>query len=127
MKLLTFTLGLTMLGSSPALSQTNKDQTLVFGCNDLVIVGKLKNVDYHASDDPEDILGHGWVDATLSVRRVVRGGKTRSKLPVRYFAHSYMRDDRDVMLVLAPQPGGVPVVRRGQLMSAHPKLAAHCE
>jgi hypothetical protein len=126
MKRLTFALGLAMLGSSPVLSQTDDDRTLSFGCNDLVVIGRLKNGEYHAVSDPDDILGHGWVDATLLVRRVVKGVRTRPKMPVRYFAHTYMRDDRDFMLVLSPQPDGALVVRRGHLMSAHPKLAARC-
>ena len=124
---LAFALGLAILSGSPALSQTDDDRTLAFGCNDLVIVGRMTNGDYHTVEDPEDILGLGWIDATLSVRQVIRGKETRSVLPVRYFAHTYMWDDGDFMLVLSPEADGVAIIRTGQLMSAHPKLAARCE
>jgi hypothetical protein len=126
MKSLGFALGLAMLGGSPAVSQTDDNRTLSFHCNDLVVIGRLKNGEFHAVEDRDDILGHGWVDATLLVRRVVRGEKTPSEMPVRYFAHTYMRDDRDFMIVLSPQPDGALVVRMGQLISAHPKLAPRC-
>ncbi len=91
-----------------------------------MVVGRVQNGGWHHVDDPDDILGHGWVDARLSVRQVVRGSINGRTVPVRYLAHTYMRDDRDFMLVLSRQPDGSLVIDTGQLMSAHPKLAAEC-
>jgi hypothetical protein len=34
---------------------------------DLEVVGRLKNFDYEAIDDPEDLLGHGWITARLRI------------------------------------------------------------
>ncbi len=119
-------LGLLMLLGPPALSQTIEDRTLPFGCHDLVVIGRVKNGEWHRVGAPDDILGHGWADATLTVRRVVRGSAISGTLPVRYFAHTYMRDDRDFMLVLSRGPDGSWVIETGQIMSAHPKLAGQC-
>ncbi len=126
MKLLALALVCLMFGGSSALSQTFDERILAFGCDDVVVVGRVKNGDYHHVDDPNDILGHGWVDAKLSVRRVIKGRVNGRSVPVRYFAHTYMRDDRDFMFVLSRQPDGSIVIDTGQLMSAHPKLAKRC-
>lgn len=119
-----FAFGLLILLGPPALSRTVEDRTLSFGCHDLVAIGRVKNNEWHHVNDPDDFLGHGWADATLTVRRVVKGSGMGQTVPVRYFAHTYMRDDRDFMLVLSRQSDGSLVITTGQLMSAHPKLAA---
>ncbi len=126
MKRLAVALAFTMLGGLPALSQTVDERTLAFGCDDLVVVGRLENGDWHPVDDASDILGHGWVDATLSVRRIVKGRVSGRSVPVRYLGHAYLRDERDFMFVLSRQPDGSLVIDSGQLMSAHPKLAERC-
>lgn len=79
-----------MFGVSPALSQTIDERTLAFGCDDMVAIGRMKNGGWHRVDEPDDVVGHGWVDAKLTVRRVVRGSFNGRTVPVRYFAHTYM-------------------------------------
>jgi len=126
MKRLAFAFGLLVFGFSPAFSQADDKRTLSFACSDWVVVGRVKNGEFHSADGPDDILGRGWIDATLEVGRVVKGSQTAPTLHVRYFAHTYMRSDQDFMLVLSSQPDGAFLIRTGQLMSAHPKLAARC-
>jgi len=47
------------------------------------------------------------VDAGLSVLRVINGKGINPTMSVRYFSHTYMRDDQDFMFVLSKQPDGV--------------------
>lgn len=126
MKALALALVFAVFDGQQALLQTVDQQALAFGCEDLVVIGRVKNGDWHHVDDPDDILGHGWVDARLSVRRIVKGNGIDRTVPVHYFAHTFMRDDRDFMFVLSRHPDGSLVISTGQLMSAHPKLAGQC-
>ena len=118
---------LARFGGSRVLAQSVDDRTLAFGCDNLVVVGRVKNGGWHRSGGADDVLGHGWADARISVQRIVTGGRIGRTVPVRYFAHTYMRGDRDFMFVLSRQPDGSLVIDSGQLMSAHPKLAAQCD
>ena len=103
-----------------------EDRTLSYGCNDMVVVGRVKNGAYQPAQSENDILGHGWISATLHVRKVVRGAGLPAVLPVSYFAHTFMRQDRDFMLVLKRSDTGYEITT-GQLMSVRPLLASHCE
>jgi hypothetical protein len=102
------------------------DRTLPFGCNDLVVIGRVENGTFQHVDIDGDILGHGWATAKLKVRRVIRGPNLPSVLPVRYFAHTYMRDDQDFMLVLSRSEKGDYTIETGQLMWLRPHLADQC-
>jgi hypothetical protein len=64
-----------------------------------------------------DILGHGWITATLRVQRVIRGSGVYSAVPVRYFGHTYMREDRDFMFVAKRAGDGAYEIKTAQLAS----------
>lgn len=102
------------------------DRTLRFSCGDVVAIGRLKNGSFQPVSSA-DVLGHAWVSATLSVRRLVIGADLPAVLPVRYFAHSYMREDRDFMFALKPLRGGAYEIETGQLMSLKPLLPHQCD
>ena len=80
--------------------------------NDLVVRGRLNNQSYEHVDVPDDILGHGWITARLHVRRVLKGRllHSRTVLTVKYFAHTYMREDREFRFHLRPTEDGTYVV-----------------
>ena len=103
-----------------------EDRTLPFGCSDTVVVGRVENGAYEHVEIENDLLGHGWISATLKVQKVVRGERVPPVLPVRYFAHTNMRQDRDFMLVLGRTSAGYEI-KTGQLMSVRPLLATSCE
>jgi hypothetical protein len=103
-----------------------EDRTLSYGCNDIVVVASVRNGAFEHVQIANDILGHGWISATLHVRKVVRGPDLPAVLPVRYFAHTYMRQDRNFMLVLKHSGSGYEI-RTGQVMFLRPLLASHCE
>jgi len=104
-----------------------EDRTLRFGCNDIVVVGSLKNGAFEPVEIDQDLLGHGWVSATLNIRKLVRGTGVPRVLHVAYFAHTYMREGRDFMLVLARAGANEYRIKSGQLMSLRPLLASRCD
>jgi hypothetical protein len=108
-----------------ALPASLEDRTLSYGCSDTVVVGTVENGAYEASPSDDDLIGHGSISATLHVRRVVSGGAIPTSLPVKYFAHTYMRDDRDFMFVLTPVDGGFEIAT-AQLMSMNPRAVRAC-
>ena len=108
-------------------SATIEDRTLSHGCSDTIVVGRIKNGEYKSVKNDEDILGHGWIDAHAEVKRLVRGGEVPSSLPIKYYAHTYMREDRDFMLVLSGSHSAGFELRHAQLMSVRPRIAAKCD
>ena len=103
------------------------DRTLAFGCNDVIVVGRIENGALQPATSQHDLLGHGWISATLKVRKVIRGSGVPSVLPAKYFAHTYMRQDRDFMLVLARTRDGGYEINTGQPMALRPRLADRCQ
>ena len=99
---------------------------IVYGCSDLVVVGRLAKQDYQHVEIEDDLLGHGWVTADVKVDEVVFGHPRDSKLPIRYFAHTYMREDRDFVFVLRPIENGRHLVRSARLMETNPEIADRC-
>jgi hypothetical protein len=104
----------------------NQDRSLSFGCDDLVVVGRVKNGDYHHVEIEDDILGHGWISGTLRVRRTIRGTAVPRAVPVRYFAHTYMREDRDFMFVANRADDGAYEIKAAEPMSGRPYPAPNC-
>ena len=103
-----------------------EDRILEFGCSDTVVVARAMNQSVEPVKDENGEVWEGWVTATLSVQRVMRGEKVPHRLPVRYFAHTYMRDDIDFMMVLRRNANGTFEVQNGQTMRLRPRLAARC-
>jgi hypothetical protein len=106
---------------------TRDERTLTYGCDDLVVVGRLQNGDFEHVEIEDDILGHGWFFAHLKVREVVKGDVLSDQIPIRYFAHTYLREDRDFMFVLREAEDGEFRLRSASLVSIRPFLAARCE
>ena len=100
---------------------------LAYGCSDLVVVGRLANKGSEQVISDGDILGHGWMTADLRVVRMVVGERPAASIPVTYFAHTYMREDRDFMFVLSPQSDANGyVIAEADLMSNSPRAAETC-
>lgn len=125
LSLLSAAILLTTAGCATAPLASLADRTLPFGCADSVVVGTVHSVAYQPVERDNDLPGHGWISAILNVRNVVRGSALPTPLPVRYFAHTYMRQDRDFMLVLKHTSAGYEI-STGQLVSLSPRLADHC-
>jgi hypothetical protein len=117
--------GLVLLLANAASGVSIEDRTLPFGCNDAVVVGRVESHAIEPIKSEGDQIGHGWVTATISVKRVVKGRNVPRTIPVMYFAHTFVRGDRDFMLVLHQTDQAI-VVTNGRLMSVQPLLADRC-
>ena len=101
-------------------------EDIEYGCKDLVVVGRLVNQDYQHVEIEDDILGHGWVTADVKVDDVLFGHTLARKLPIRYLAHTYMREDRDFVFVLRPAENGRHLVGTADLIENDRELAKRC-
>ena len=106
---------------------STEDRTLAYGCDDVVVIGHVRNGSYSPIKDGDDILGRGKVTATIRVRKVVKGPKLPPLIPANYVAHGEMREDRNFMLVLSRACDGTFSIQTGQLMPVRPRLAVRCE
>jgi integration host factor subunit beta len=77
---------------------------------DLEVVGRLENLDYETIDDPDDILGHGWITAKLRISRVLRGRSPSRFITIRYLAHTYRTESSPVRLKLRANANGTYTV-----------------
>src|SRR4051812_13094836 len=76
------------------------DDVVTFHCGDLVVIGRLENLDYEYVPIENDLLTHGWITARVRGRGVLVGHAQGRVLPARYFEHTYRREDRDFVLVI---------------------------
>ena len=105
---------------------SEENRTLEFNCQETVVIGKLTNEEtYERVPIENDLIGHGWMEATLHVRRTVHGAKISGDVPIRYFGHTYIREDRSFMFVLSHDETGYEI-EIGQLMSVGPKAVSVC-
>lgn len=102
-------------------------EPITYGCDELVVVGRVRTVGYTDLTTKDDVLGHGRYSMEVAVKRVLRGRETRRVLPVVGYSHGQMRDDADFWLVLAHTEDGSYSVRTGNLTRIPYKLAQKCE
>ena len=78
---------------------------------DLEVVGRLlENVSYESIDDPDDLLGHGWITARFRITQAVRGKPSSRLITIRYLAHTYRNADSPLRLRLRPNANGTYTV-----------------
>lgn len=105
------------------------DAPVSYRCGDLVVIGRFENLDYEPTVEIEgDLIGHGWFTARVRVRRVVAGRAEGRVVAVRYFAHTYYRDDREFVLVINRAEPDRNVIRSAHLIDGRrrPRLARSC-
>lgn len=74
---------------------------------DVVVIGRLKNLNSELGIyDPDDLLGHGWFVAKFRVSHVQQGTLAKSVVQVRYFGHTWLREDIKFRFRLRPAEGG---------------------
>lgn len=74
---------------------------LEYGCSDLVVVGKLRTLSSTSTNDPSDIVGHSTWDSEIDINQVIRGKERRRTVSATGFSHAHVRDDVDLLIVLA--------------------------
>jgi hypothetical protein len=93
------------------------------GCNDVVVIGRVKTVDGIVLDD--------WLSrfsVRVTIKRVLRGRESRRVVPANRIAHGQLVDDRDFLLALSPAGGGY-TLERATLWDVRPRpvIADPCE
>lgn len=74
---------------------------------DLVVVGRVKTVDYAALDD----FGlNGQMTGQLTITRTLRGRPPSTQLTVRYIAHSYLPEESELRFHLRSAKNGIWLV-----------------
>lgn len=124
MKAAPFLIGL-LVAVAPTIGGARPTEALSYRCDDVVVIGRLQNLSYTHEEIEDEKIGHGWMMAHLTVRKVVRRTPGKSVLRVRYFGHTYMRQDRDFMFVLRPAEEGFTIAN-ARLMSGRPRLSPQC-
>lgn len=118
-------LALFLAGASPV-NASDEDGPVTYGCDEVVVLGRVKTIAYTDLAQEGDLLGHGRYDMRVSIKRVLRGKETRRVVPAKAYAHGQMRENVDFRLVLTPASDGGYVVRTGNRTSHPYKLAATC-
>lgn len=115
--------------SGAAAQHRSEVEVIPYHCGELAVIGRFKNLSYEGVDIEDDLLGHGWMIARFHVRRTLRGRWRDRALTVRYFGHSYYREDRDFMLALALRDDGTYSIRRMRLLGGGRRwrLASACD
>jgi hypothetical protein len=72
----------------------------------VLVLGRISNQHYEHVDIDGDVLGHGWITANLKVQRVLDGSLSKRVLTIRYFAHTYYREDISMRFKLKKAPDG---------------------
>jgi integration host factor subunit beta len=85
---------------------------------DVVAIGRLENLESEPNSfDPDDLLEHGWFSANFHVSRIEPGDLTGRVVPVRYFGHTWLREDIAYRFRLRRSESGGYVIcaRRGSI------------
>jgi len=126
MRLAFVTLTIALLTPCAAvLHASPNDRTLPYGCSDTVVVGTVADSADEPAEATGNLFGDGWISASLTVQKTVRGENVPAVLPIRYFAQTPMRRNEELMLVLK-QTGSGYEVQAGELMRDQPVLASRC-
>ena len=78
---------------------------VTYGCDDVVVVGKMTNVSYSLIEDDNDVLGHGHIKFKVHVKQRLAGRDARRILSAATVAHGYMNEENEFLLVLRPVRG----------------------
>jgi len=107
-------------------STPDSNEPVTYGCDEVVVVGRVKTVAYTDLTSSGDVLGHGRYDIQLRIKRVLRGEEARRVVPVSGLSHSQIREDADLWFVLTPANDGGYVIRTGNLTRFPYALAPNC-
>lgn len=85
-------LGLIAIAPQAASAPSKTAEAITYRCDDVVIVGTLRNVEdsYRSVEAEDDILGHGWITAIIRVDRVHYGKEEGATVHANYFEHAYL-------------------------------------
>lgn len=77
-----------------------------YGCDDLVVVGRVKTLASELIDDPASLLGISTYRTEIAISRVIRGVERKTVVRAIGASHAQIRDDIDMLIVLSKSEGG---------------------
>src|SRR4051794_37581283 len=111
----TFTLLGVFAGVSRGALASDQRALIEYGCNDVVVIGRVRTVAFTDLASQDDVLGHGRYDVQVSIKRLLRGKETRNVVQVSGYSHGQMRADADFWIVLSPTLKGAYEIRTANL------------
>lgn len=101
--------------------------TVAYGCDDLVVVGRVRTLSYTDLSEEGDVLGHGRFALHVHVTRRLRGRPPGRYLAASRIGHSRLRHDRSFLMVLSPAADGYEIEEPHLWYSAwRPSIAPRC-
>lgn len=105
----------------------DKSAPIDYGCDDIVVVGRIKTTGYTDMTRQDNLLGSGRYDMQVRIGRVLRGKEPRRIVSVSGYSHGQMRENSDFWLVLTPAPDGRYTIRTANLARIPYSLAGRCK
>jgi hypothetical protein len=124
------TFSLMLLSAQPFAAAYARDYqavTVEYGCQDVVVIGRIRTLSYTDLTTSDDILGHGQFSMRVDVKRLVRGRLPQRSVAVSRIAHGQLRNDRDFLVVMSPAEGEY-TLKSAALWGPrpHPRVSDHC-
>lgn len=115
--------------AAPDEAWAKRPEQIKYECGDVVVTGRVQNLEYRPVNIEGDILGHGWITADVRIADILRGPRALPRLQVQYFAHSYFNEQRDFLLVIHLDDDGVYRVKAARLLERNDpaELSYGCE
>lgn len=76
-------------------------ERLDYGCNDLVVVGRLRTLSSTPANAPTDILEKSVWNGEVDIKTILRGKERRRTVKTASVSHAQVRDDIDLVIVLS--------------------------
>lgn len=79
---------------------------LQYGCDDLVIMGRVDTLTEQLSSNSESPLSSSVWGTEVTIKRVIRGSERRAVVPATGASHAQIRDNVDLLVVLSKSGNG---------------------
>ena len=99
---------------------------VTYGCDDLVVVGRVVTLGETSIDTPGSRLGVSAWKQRLDIKRVVRGVESRKSVPATSVSHARIIDSRDFLLVLQKAGDDAYTIGMDGLQETSAHLAKQC-
>ena len=98
-----------------------------YGCDDVVVIGRVSVLAETPTDSSGDLLGHSVWDLEIKIKRVLRGRERRMVIPAVGVSHAQIRGDLDLIIVLSkPETGNAYRIRTLNVWESGIRLAEKC-